>query len=389
MTTESKTKKPLSAAGIIAIMLASSLTIMVGEALTSALPAIKTHFNMTISTSWLITMPSLGVVFGALFCGEIIDQLGPYKTICIGLFFYALFGVSGAVMPNITLELIDRFLLGCGCSLVMTSSTDLISEFYHGRQRLKMIAVQGMAIELGGVIFLSLGGQLAEVSWNASFLIYLIAAIALIMILIFVPKKAPDYDGEEIDQSKALEKGESSVKVVLVIAFISMLTFFTCIVSLPIYLQTDMGYSAGFSGYYLASISVVAVIFAAIMPKMVDRFSAKASLLVSAICFTVGHLLFFTAAGNHVLLYLAAPIMGIGFGFSTPLINNLTVERSTPETKAKNLSGYSIAQFSGQFVSSLVVSAVTGSHTYLLAAVLGIINIMVVLFVFDRGQKIF
>lgn len=381
--------KPLSGAGIFAIMLASSLTIMVGEALTSALPAIKIHYAMQISTSWLITTPSIGVVVGALFAGHVLDRFGPYKTICAGLLFYALFGVAGAAMPTIATQLIDRFLLGVSCAFVMTSSTDLISEFYHGHDRLKMIAVQGMAIELGGVVFLSLGGQLAEIAWNASYLIYLLAAVALVMILCFVPKKAPAYEGEEIDQSKALESGESSVKVVLALAFISMLVFFTALVSLPVYLQTDMHYSAGFSGYYLASISVVAVIFAAIMPKIVDRHSAKASLLISAICFTVGHLLFFAALAHHALLYIAAPIMGIGFGFSTPLINNLTVERSTPATKAKNLSGYSIAQFSGQFISSFVVSAVTGSHTYLLAAALGLVNIAVVLFVFDRGRKIF
>ena len=382
-----KTKQPLSFMGVFAIMLASSLTIMVWEALTSALPAIGRHYAMTFSTSWLITVPSLGVVCGALGTGKVLNRFGAYKTICVGLFFYALFGVSGAVMPNIGVELLDRFLLGMACAAVMTSSTSLISEFYHGQARLKMIAVQGMAIEMGGVIFLSLGGVLTEIAWNASYLIYLIAAAALILILAFVPKQAPAYDGEEIDQTKALKSGQSGISVVLALAFISMLTFFTAIVSLPVYIQTDMGYSAAFSGIYLASISVVAVIFAGFMPKFVGRTSAKCSLTVSAVCFTVGHLLYFAALNHHGLLFAAAPIMGIGFGFSTPLINNLTVERSTLETKARNLSGYSIAQFSGQFVSSLVVSAVAGSRTYLLAAALGLVNLAVAGLVFDRERK--
>jgi hypothetical protein len=44
----------------------------------------------------------------------------------------------------------------------MTSSTVLISIWYHGEERLNMMAKQCMAIELGGVTFLFVAGLLAS-----------------------------------------------------------------------------------------------------------------------------------------------------------------------------------------------------------------------------------
>lgn len=51
-----------------------------------------------------------------------------------------------------------------------------------------------------------------------------------------------------------------------------MLVFFTAVVSLPDYLQTNKGYSTHFTGNYLASISLIAVVFASLMPWVVSRF---------------------------------------------------------------------------------------------------------------------
>ena len=43
--------------GIIALLLASSLTIMVGCAITPALPAIGQHYGMGRFSGWLVTPP--------------------------------------------------------------------------------------------------------------------------------------------------------------------------------------------------------------------------------------------------------------------------------------------------------------------------------------------
>ena len=69
----------------------------------------------------------------------------------------------------------------------MSAGTGLISSFHSGQACLKMIPSQGMLIELGGVIFLFIGGLLATLGWQWPFLLHLFASVLLVMQLAFVP----------------------------------------------------------------------------------------------------------------------------------------------------------------------------------------------------------
>jgi len=69
----------------------------------------------------------------------------------------------------------------------MAGGTALIAEFFGGEERLKMIAVRGMAIELGESYFL-FGGILGAHGWRLSFLLYLIAWLCLGLFVSAVPK---------------------------------------------------------------------------------------------------------------------------------------------------------------------------------------------------------
>lgn len=147
-------EKKLGLLGILGIMLASSLTIMVGSAITPALLQIGEYFQLRNYSSWLVTIPALGVVISAIPCGKFLNKFGAYLSCTIGLLIYGLLGISDCIMPEAISEFVVRFLLGIATALIMTSSTALISIFYKGEKQLKMIAIQGMAIEFGGVIFL-------------------------------------------------------------------------------------------------------------------------------------------------------------------------------------------------------------------------------------------
>lgn len=377
--------KRLNVVGVFGIMLASSLTIMVGSALTPALPKIGAHFQAGDYASWLVTVPALGVVIGAIPCGKFLNRAGAYLTCILGLLLYGVLGILGCLMPELISEFADRFLLGIATAMIMTSGTALISMFYQGKKQLKMIAIQGMAIELGGVIFLSIGGQLAEMSWQMPYMIYGIAFIALILMLIFVPHVKEEMVQKQDTKERENQKSQTVIPV-LIFSFLGMLIFFSAIVSLPAYLQTEKGYSTTFTGNYLAAISLVAVIFAGIMPRMVERFSAKTSLTVAYACYAAAHVLFFFSSNNWIL-YAAALIMGIGFGFSTPLVNNLTVERSNAENKARNLSLYSMCTFSGQFCSSLIATFAVGNFVFMTAAILAVLTCLGVVLGFDREQR--
>lgn len=383
-------EKTLGLLGILGIMLASSLTIMVGSAITPALPQIGEYFQLGNYSSWLVTIPALGVVISAIPCGKFLNKFGAYLSCTIGLLIYGLLGISGCIMPEAISEFVVRFLLGIATALIMTSSTALISIFYKGEKQLKMIAIQGMAIEFGGVIFLSISGVIAQFSWRSPYLIYGIAFIALLLLLFFVPNKKDTSDKNEkqsnVSKQQEVSEKKESVYPVFLFAFLGMLIFFTAIISLPTYLQNEKGYSTVFTGNYLSAISLIAVVFAGIMPKVVTRFTARGSLMIAYFSYAIGHGLFFFS-DSSLFLYIAALFMGIGFGFSTPLVNHLTVERSTEETKARNLSYYSMATFLGQFLCSMIVLAVTGKMIFLASSIIALLTFFGALFAFSSKKK--
>lgn len=372
--------------GIAAIMLISSLTVMVGNAITPALPELGRVYGLGSYASWLVTAPALGVVATAILFGKLIDKKGPYWVALIGLLFYGICGVAGAYMPNAAAIFIDRFFLGAATAAIMNASVALIATFFHGEKQLKIIAMQGMAMEFGGVIFLSISGVLADVSWQSPFYIYALGFAAFILLILFIPKCGQA--AMDSQQENAAERAEKGVPLplVLLIAFLGMLMFFTAMVSLPIYLQTKLGYSPSFTGYYLAALDLVAVLAAGFMPNVVKKIQPKGC-LTAAFCFYAVAFLLYFLSDSAAILWAAMFFIGIGFGFSTPLFNSLVVNKSTSENKGINISFCTMAMFAGQFLSALLVSALVGKIVFVVASLIAVIIAICILPVTRRYDK--
>lgn len=367
--------------GICAIMLASSLTIMVGSAITSALPDLAVRYHIPVSmSSWLVTVPALGVVASAFLFGKLIDRKGARFTCSVGLLCYGLLGMLGILMPDVYSLLIDRFLLGVATAAVMTSSTALISDFYEGHKRLRMVATQGMAIEVGGIIFLSMGGFLAELSWQGPFFIYAIAFVAWLWLHYFVTSVPVKGSNADAEAQEGAAKHPGSVRPVILLSFLAMLIFFSGIVALPALLQVTLGFSKSFTGNFLAFISLSAVITAGVMPRITKAITAKGSLSVAFCCHAAAFMLFATL-NDLPCMILAALLMGAGFGLTIPLLNHLTVERSRAEERGRNLGLYSMATFGGQFISSLTTTFVSGATSFFIVAGLAVVALLLVLFI--------
>lgn len=376
-------------AGIAAIMLTSSLTVMVGNAITPALPELGQVYGLGNYASWLVTAPALGVVATAILFGKLIDKKGPYIVAFLGLLFYGVLGIAGAYMPTAAAIFIDRFFLGAATAAIMNASVALIASFFHGEKQLRVIAMQGMSMEFGGVIFLSISGVLADISWQCPFYIYGLGFLALLFLLLFVPAGRQETSQSEEDAAQEAQSGAGKgvpIPLVLLIAFLGMLMFFTAMVSLPIYLQTTLGYSPSFTGYYLAALDLIAVLAAGFMPNIVKKIKEKGCLTIAFCCYALAFLLY-ALSGSAVVLWIAVFFAGLGFGCSTPLFNSLIVNKSTPEKKGINISFCTMAMFTGQFLSALLVSVLTGRPLFLAAAIIAAVIALCVLPVAGKYAK--
>ena len=349
---------------------------MVGTVIAPALSGIVEHLNFKYSPGLLITLPSLGVVVFASFIGRLLNKIGSVKLLCFGLIPYALLGVIGAFITNDYLLMLDRFLLGGATVAVQVSVTSFIAEFFQGENRMKLIAWQGMAIELGGVVFLSIGGVLGEWHWQYPFYIYLVAILCLFLVmknLSGIKKTAMTKDKDEM----ATTENKPKVRLIFYASMSAMVLFFVSFVTLPIYLPDTFNFSESFTGYYMAFISLIAIITASQMPKVVGKLGDSKTVTLGFVFFMLGYICLASSASVSLLI-VSAIFIGIGFGFTIPLLNHMMIEASSNQNLGKNLGLYSMGVFGGQFLATFIEYI---SHDYaiiygcgaVLALVIGIV----------------
>lgn len=378
----------ISRLGIFTLLLTSSLTIMVGTVIAPSLNEISLHLGFKESPGWLITLPSLGVVLFAPFVGKLIDQKGAYQILKWGLIPYALLGFLGAFLSNPYLVIIDRILLGAATAALQASGTGLIAILFHGNDRMKLIAWQGMAIELGGVIFLSLGGFLGELGWKYPFVIYLLGLVCAVLISLTINRNSAAHQKTETKtNSKQVNKISRNLLIIILSSAFAMILFFVSFVVLPLYLPYLFHYSESETGYFMALISLIAVAAASQMPKVAKGTSNLLTLSIGFLAFTIGLATFFFSTSN-MLLCIGGIAMGIGFGFTIPLLNHMTIEESNYRNMGQNLGYYSMAIFGGQFLSSFITEISSDIRLTFLNATILSATITVILFIITRTDKL-
>ncbi len=338
----------ISKMGVISLLIIASLTIMVGTVVAPGLITISLNLGVEEYAPWLITIPSLGVVIFSFFFGKIVEKLGYYDALKIGLFFYGLLGAAGMFIQGSIFVFLDRFLLGGATGIVLVSVNGLITHFFQGEKRLKIIALQAISIELGGVIILAVSGFLSFIAWQYPFFLYLFAWIFLVMLLLFIPKPKNHIINEKtIDENVRID---NSLKRVFLAVLFSMFLFFIAIISLPLYLP-KFGFTEDKIGYLLAFISFIAIIAAGIIPKLTKLISENLVVTLAFISYMIAHILFYFSSDN-IAFIIAAIFLGFGFGFSIPMLNHMTIEKSNKKSLSKNLSLYAMLIFLGQFLAT-------------------------------------
>lgn len=114
----------------------------------------------------VITLPALFIVIGSPIAGLIVDRFGRKPLLLLSTVLYGLAGSSGLYLGRLPAILAGRAFLGIAVIGVMVSATILIADYYSSPARAAFMGLQAGFMGLGGVLFLTLGGALAQQSWR-------------------------------------------------------------------------------------------------------------------------------------------------------------------------------------------------------------------------------
>lgn len=170
-------------------ILSISLFCASGFSISAAIPNIKAGLKSVTLTDIevLVSIPTFGLIVGLFISYFLVKRYGYKNTVIIGLIIMTLFGAFPLIDSNYTLILISRFCLGIGVGVFNSLCFSLISEYYSGQLRAKMMELQSAAQALGSTILTVLVSFLIPLGWHYVFLIYLLNVFPLVLFAKYVP----------------------------------------------------------------------------------------------------------------------------------------------------------------------------------------------------------
>ena len=339
------------------LLVAATMTVMAGAIVSPSLPNISEVFadtpNIKLLAKLVITLPALFIAIFSPVAGKIADRLGRMPLLLGSLLLYALGGTSAYLMDNIYLILVSRAVLGIAVAGTMTSVVTLAGDYFEGEERKSFLGLQGAFMAMGGVLFVTIGGVLADISWRTPFLIYLLSlpvAVAALRTL-----KEPEI---KKNSSKADEKGFGALPHISWLIYINillgMILFYMVPVQIP-FLLKDLGIQQN----YLAGVAIgVGTFFSAITSISYRKLSTKLSF---SAFFAIAYLLIgggyglVSLAGELPLVIGGLVISGLGIGMLIPNTNIwlLSILPERIRGFGTGISGTFL--FIGQFLSPIAV----------------------------------
>lgn len=153
-------------------------------------------------------MPMLVMSVFCMIAGAISDKFGRKWLLVGASCIYGIAGMSPIFLEDLTSILASRFVLGLAEAFVMVIGLALVSDFFTGTQRERILAMQVTVASIGAFSFNIIGGFLGEISWHAAYYPYSFAFIVALLSAIFLWEpnlKSPAQDGETEEKADDLE----------------------------------------------------------------------------------------------------------------------------------------------------------------------------------------
>ena len=358
----------------LTVLLVSSLTIMSVITISPALPAMSSEFsglpNGQFIVQMVLTIPALFIAITSPLAGILIDRYGRMKLLWAAMVLYAIAGTGGFYLENLYHILISRAVLGIAVGMSMTIVITLIADYFVGQERQKFTGIQVAFMSMGGIVLVSLGGFLADISWRTPFLIYLFSLVILPMAVLYLYEpKVEKPNRQSADQPKS----PSIIWLLIINTMIMWILFFILPVHLPFHLKAIGVEKNALIGVAVAVSTLFSAISSFSYSKIKGKFSYYFIFFLGYSIMAVG-LVITSMATSYGIVLVAMSFAGFGIGMMIPNTNFWIMEIVPAEIRGKEIGKLTMFWFMGQFLSPIItlplVKAFDLPRIFMLAAVL-------------------
>lgn len=360
------------------------MTVMAGATIAPTLPEMTKAFPGNPSAETLaklvLTIPGLFIALTSPISGWFIDKFGRIRLLTFMLLLYAVAGSSGLYLNTLLEIIVGRAFLGIAVGGIMTTAVALIGDYYDGNERKQFLGTQAGIMALSGVLFISFGGILADVSWRYPFAIYLLAVLAIPLVLIFLKEPERVHD---VDVNKSQSAIPKLAWTIFIVSFLGMVTFYLMPVQIPFLMQEIADVGSTETGLAISSVMLVGGVTSFQYPKLKKRLTHYQIYGLTFLFMGIGYMLI-SYANSYAMAFPGLLISGLGAGLLMPNSNLCLVSIASPENRGKVLGLLTTFIFLGQFASPLFFqplvdyTSIKGGFLYLSIAMI-LVSIIVLI----------
>ncbi|MBS0612169.1 MAG: MFS transporter [Proteobacteria bacterium] len=182
-------RKPGFAQGLF-LILPIVLGVVGVSVFTATVNLMQQHFSYVPNGAYWVnllqTMPGFWIVAFSPIAGWLADRLGRRNILMLSMVVYALVGMAPFWLENIWTILLTRCFVGMCESVVLTVTTTMLCDYFHGRTRERWLASQTGVASLSALLIIPLGGALgARYGWQGPFLVYFISLVLVVFVAIY------------------------------------------------------------------------------------------------------------------------------------------------------------------------------------------------------------
>ena len=353
METKGKSKVVIAAG-----LLVMSLTMACNSALAPILAEVGKSFPEASDASIQIVLTLINLITLPMMLLEpMLERVMTKRNVAIlGTFLMLIGGLIPQVLNTALWHLyLASAVIGTGLSLVVVTSSSLISDYFTGIDKSRVMGFQSIFVSIGGTIIAKGSGTFtANWGWQRGYLVFLIAVPIIIAIFCTVPKgEIPA--AEDSQGGSGIDGSMIYFGLLCLITGVFVATFNT---NIAMYLDRKGIGDAGTAGTVASIMQIVGILGGLILGTVVKTFKR----------FTIGASIIVMAAGTALvglstsipMICAGAFLMGIGFAIRNPGAVTFAANMVSAKQASMAIAIVSATYNVGNFLSAYIVNPLAG-----------------------------
>jgi MFS family permease len=294
----------------------------------------------------------------SVFAGEMADRFGRKRLLVAAAVLYAFIGTAPLYLDSLSAIIASRVVLGVIEAILMTVSTTMIGDYYHGPRREKFMSLQTTVSASSAFLLNTLGGVVAEAGWRVPYAFFAVSLVLAPLMAIFLwePQSRAAMSEAEVTED-SLSFRPRRLVMVCALAVLTGIAFLLVPVHFG-YLHGSIGVSSPSEiglAYGLNSLGVIGGTL--LFGWVLARHLGVAYQLASGAALVAIGMLMMRSADTYVALTTAGIVNGLGCGILLPTMVTWNMRELPVSRRGMGTGAFQSCLFLGMFLNPLLVVA--------------------------------